>query len=168
MSADHEKFKQLRRLLTLKRYEQPPPRYFEDFSAQVIRRIQAGEVSAPSLRERLFGENSWIQQIWELLEAKPALVGAFGVVVCGLLITGVMFSGESNSLSAVTPVAQGVSSVFTPISGSPTTVAFKQPVEQPMLISSTNPMIAPQPEGSLFDQFKLQAQPASFSFSGNN
>jgi len=164
MRADRESFKQLRRLLTLKRYEQPPPRYFNDFSSQVIRRIQAGEGRAASLWERLFVENSWVQRIWEVLEAKPALVGAFGVVVCGLLITGVVFSGENDGLStSASPMAQGMNGVFTAMPGSATTVAFKQPSEQSVFVSSTNPMVAPQPLGSLFDQLKLQAQPATFS-----
>ena len=163
MSAERESFKSLRRLLTLKRYEQPPPRYFNDFPSQVIRRIQAGETGATSLWERIIGDTSWVQRIWEVLEAKPALVGAFGMAVCGLLVAGVVFSGESDTMpTAVLPATQNVNSGFASMPAAATTIAFRQPGEQ--LVSSTNPLVVPQPAGSLFDQFKLQAQPASFSF----
>ena len=40
MNAEPENFDQLCRLLKLKRHESPPPRYFNDFSSQVIARIR--------------------------------------------------------------------------------------------------------------------------------
>ena len=43
MNDERENFDALQRLLKVKRYEQPPPRYFNEFSGQVLARISAGE-----------------------------------------------------------------------------------------------------------------------------
>ena len=102
MNQDTENFEQLRRLLKLKRYEQPPPGYFNDFSSQVIARIKLGERGEDSaVIERLLWEAPWLQRIWAAFEAKPVLAGAFGLAVCGLLITGVIYSEKGD----VQPVA---------------------------------------------------------------
>ena len=87
MNPEQEDFQQLRRLLALKRHEQPPPGYFEGFSRQVIVRIRVGE-----REERLQLEMSWLQRLWGGLQVKPALAGAFGVVVCGVLVSAAVLS----------------------------------------------------------------------------
>ena len=98
MSQDTESFEQLRRLLRLKRYKQPPPCYFNDFSSQVIARInlgERGEHKAP-LMERVLWEASWLQRIWAALEAQAVVTGAFGLAMCASLITGVIYSERSD------------------------------------------------------------------------
>ena len=76
MNQDTENFDQLRRLLALKRHEQPPPGYFNNFSSQVIARIKLGdEVRIGLFVERLLWEAPWLQRIWAALEAKPILAG---------------------------------------------------------------------------------------------
>ena len=108
MSQDTENFEQLRRLLALKRHEQPPPGYFNDFSSQVIARIKPGERGEEgAIFERLFWEAPWLQRIWAALEAKPILAGVFGVAVCGLLITGVVYSDRTDVSSiALMPASE--------------------------------------------------------------
>src|SRR5262249_53885381 len=87
MKPDSEQFHDLRRLLRLKRYEQPPPGYFDRFSRQVMVRIEAGESGeAPSFLQ------SWLPRLWASLGAKPILAGAFGITVCSVLIAGVAYS----------------------------------------------------------------------------
>ncbi len=93
MNSEQNNFQQLRRLLALKRHEQPPPGYFHDFSRQVIARIVAGEqADSGGVLDSLSWEAPWLQRLWSLFENKPALAGAFGVLVCGLLISGVIYS----------------------------------------------------------------------------
>jgi hypothetical protein len=97
MSQEQNEFEQLRRLLALKRHEQPPPGYFEHFSQSVIVRIRmearhpASEESSPLGRFLNF---------WRTFEVKPAFAGAFGLAVCGLLVVGVVYS-ESTSVDSV-------------------------------------------------------------------
>ena len=92
MSPDTENFESLRKLLTLKRYEQPPPGYFHNFSRDVIARIKAGDNGEPA--RSAFWELSWLQRVWGALEAKPVLAGGFGVAVCGALVFGAVYSGN--------------------------------------------------------------------------
>ena len=170
MNQDTENFEQLRRLLVLKRYEQPPPRYFNDFSSQVIARIKlGGGVEEGALLERLLWEAPWLQRVWSALEAKPILAGVFGVAVCGLLISGVVYSDRSDVLPpGLAPVAEAASA--------PVTLANVSAADHPLLVKpamvespSINPIGTAPTEGSLLDDIsRLRAQPASFGFPGGN
>ena len=135
MSQDNEDFGSLRRLLALKRHEQPPPGYFNDFSGQVIARIKAGERADESALDRLLWEAPWLQRLWAALEAKPILAAAFGATVCGLLIFGVIYSERIDVKPAdtlvelETPMANtiqiaNVSSSEQPLLAQPATIGF--------------------------------------------
>jgi hypothetical protein len=170
MNQDTENFEKLRRLLALKRHEQPPPRYFNDFSTQVIARIKAGERGERGdLIERLLWEAPWVRRIWGALEAQPILAGVFGVAVCGLLLTGVIYSDKTDpSTVALVPGTEPESA--------PTEVAILSPANHPFVVkpgllepSSTNPIATAQMDGSLLGAIgTLRAQPASFIFPGGN
>jgi len=136
MSQDSQDFESLRRLLALKRHEQPPPGYFNDFSSQVIARIKAGDQAEENPLERLFWEAPWLQRLWAALETKPVMAGAFGAAVCALLIGGVVYSG-------------GVDVQPRDVAGTDTTITL------PMQIA--NASVATEP---------LLVTPAALSFSG--
>jgi len=76
MSSSPDNFESLEKLLRLKRHEQPPPRYFNEFSTRVMARIEHGE-----------GRPSW----WERFgfDLRPALAAGAGMVACGLIVYGV-------------------------------------------------------------------------------
>jgi hypothetical protein len=81
-----DNFDSLEKLLRLKRHEQPPPRYFNEFSGRVISRIERGEA-------RL----SW----WERFgfDLRPALAAGAGLVACGLIVYGVATTeGEASAV----------------------------------------------------------------------
>src|SRR5512133_2610148 len=88
MNPESDQFEQLRRLIALKRHEQPPPGYFRTFSHTVIARIEAGE------GRMLEGQMSWLRRFWIALETKPVYAGAFGVAICSLLVSGVVYSSR--------------------------------------------------------------------------
>lgn len=107
MSMDDfpQEFEQLRRLLKLKQYEQPPPGYFDHFAGEVCARIEEGREALP-IWERLFIEAPWLKRILIKLETQPAFAGAFGAVICGLLLFGVVYSQSIDSeTDSTTPVA---------------------------------------------------------------
>src|SRR5215207_7648945 len=76
MGSSPDDFDSVQKVLRVKRYEQPPPRYFDEFSGRVIARIERGEA-------RL----SW----WERFgfDLRPALAAGVGLVACGLIVYGV-------------------------------------------------------------------------------
>jgi len=103
MSPIPDDFEQLRRLLALKRHEQPPPGFFHGFSRQVIVRIQAGELGDQSEASLWsFSGGSLLQRIWATLDARPALAGAFGVAVCGFFVVGALLSDNTGIANAAT------------------------------------------------------------------
>jgi len=101
MHSDREDFESLRRLLALKKYEQPPPGYFNHFSEQVIARIQAeGATQQTGILRRFANPFRWLQQVWDSMENRPALAGAFGFAVCGVLASGLYFSPATPLISS--------------------------------------------------------------------
>jgi len=151
MSAESENFRELRRLLALKRYEQPPPWYFNGFSRQVIARIEAGDCpDDSSLFEQLFGNHSWLLRLWSAFGTKPILAGAFGITVCGVLIAGVAYSDktESGSTTMVAPIREqaGLSQM-----GTPNAAGLLQPVSATDL-SATSGLSSPEKRTSLFQE----------------
>jgi len=165
MSENTENFEQLRRLMALKRHEQPHPRYFNDFSSQVIARIKLGETGddAPALKG-MFWEAPWLQRLWAALETKPILAGAVGVAACALLVSGVVYSDRIDSLPVnLVPVAEADSA---PVALANVSAANHPLLARPVTLepSSTSPIDGSQiansrSAASLLDDFsRLQGQ----------
>jgi hypothetical protein len=100
MNPEPDQFESLRRLLALKRHEQPPPGYFDRFSRQVIARIQAAEGTRIAPPVEGFGwQIPWLRRLWAALETQPIFAGAFGLAVCGLLAAGIVYSERTESMA---------------------------------------------------------------------
>ena len=149
MSAESEQFTELRRLLALKRHEQPPPGYFNRFSGQVIARIEAGERGNDYSRLDWLGQ-SWLTRLWGSFGTKPILAGAFGVTICSVLIAGVAFSdrNETSTLPVVATSARdqsGFARSQTPVTG------LLQPVAAATVQRTSNVPTVPE-RTSLFQE----------------
>ena len=158
MSQNTENFESLRRLLSLKRHEQPPPGYFNNFSSQVIARIKLGEMGEErSIPGSVLWEAPWLQRLWAALEAKPIVAGAVAVAVCGLLITGAIYPEDKDpgqvaaiSVSESTPLPVEVANATTVMT----------PANHPLLAKPA------ALEGEFMGS--LRAQPVGFTFPGGN
>src|ERR1043165_4148165 len=100
MSREMENFESLQKLLKVKRCEQPPPGYFEQFSSEVMARLRAGEHEQKDLWREMGDEASWLQRLWMTLDARPALAGAFGVLVCGVVLSGIYYAQKTDPQEA--------------------------------------------------------------------
>jgi hypothetical protein len=146
MGSPPDNFDSLRKVLRVKRFEQPPPRYFNEFSSRVLSRIEKGDARA-----------SW----WERFgfDVRPALGAATGVLACALVVYGVATAGGDEPL----PNAGGMNSFVGPGQSSGVTA---QPadalvaVSDSISVNSTNPVSYGTPIDRRF--FRSQIMPVSF------
>lgn len=149
MNPEPENFESLRRLLKLKRYEQPPPRYFRDFSSQVIARL-SNEQTADS------PVSSWLERLSGIFQARPALSGLLGASVCVLLLGSAVYSDQG--VAAPTAFFETAPKEF---KGMPD--RSQQAGLVANTVYSTNPAV--RLPGSLFDQISASpALPAAFRY----
>ncbi len=161
MNPDQDDFEQLRRLLALKRHEQPLPGYFETFSHQVISRIEAGELPQPDgFFARLLEQAPWRQWRWAQISLRPVLAGAAGLAACGVLVAGLVSSGSSPmDASTAALVSQPIGSMHLANWAPPS----QSPVVSPVVargLQLTNGAGASAQSGSLFDQLRNSPPPS--------
>jgi hypothetical protein len=160
MSTEPDNFEPLRRLLALKRHEQPPPGYFERLPAEIRARLRAAGPANATRRQEPETEGSWLLRLWAGLSAKPAWAGAFGVLICGAALTGIFFSqqGELPTEAAAPAMGAWKTEPHAPA------LALSEALTTPNpATSSTNPVLNVGP--SLFDQIGVLGQPASVNYS---
>src|SRR5438270_10409590 len=120
MSSDSQNFEQLRRLLALKRHEQPPPGYFHHFSREVIVRIKAGDTGESYAASWWSWNGSWLQRAWAAIESRPVVAGGVGAALCGFFAVGAFLTGSTESSIAVAePLGALAQNVPAPAPGAP-------------------------------------------------
>ncbi len=141
MHREDPNFDQLRRLLKLKRHEQPPPRYFNDFSTQVVARLQAAQAAS--------AYQSWWQRLWAGLELRPVVPVALGTALCGLLVVGAVYTDKATVPQELLQLTSEDSSKLAGNDANPLLPAVPQAeFGFASAATSTNPVPA---SGSLFD-----------------
>jgi hypothetical protein len=153
MNLDPEQFNQLRRLLALKRHEQPHPRYFGQFSEQVIARIQAGEHGEEvTFWQQISFDAPWLQRLWAAFDTKPILAATVGVAACALLLSGVVLSDRTQGSDLAFP--QGMVLPFDQHLAESPPASPVLATEAAIGLSSMNGLAVSEPRGSLFQQLE--------------
>jgi hypothetical protein len=158
MSNAPENFNDLRKLLALKRHEQPPPGYFNHFSDKIIARIEAAGLAA---------QTQWWQRMFTSIEARPILACAYGLLIGGLLVVGMGVSQSAEADYATAPALANPWFTAAPLPVSAPRVgdpAAAQLVSQTDPASSVNPVISSGPPSFLFDVNGLKVERASATF----
>jgi hypothetical protein len=84
MHPDQDPSEKLLKLLVIKRYEQPPPGFYNRFSSGVLTRLESAKpAAAPSLWQRMF----------EAVLDRSIVVGAYGCLVVAMVVTGLKVAG---------------------------------------------------------------------------
>jgi hypothetical protein len=173
MNETEQNFEELKKLLTIKRHEVPPPGYFNHFSGQVISRIRAGEAGgSQTFMERLQAEAPWLANFFRVFEARPGLIGGMAASLCLLLVLSVIFADRpdaaSKNLLAVSEpaAATGGGSVGTMSA----TALLTASSDSSGIVASTNPVTSLQPTATLFGQAGGSPlfQPANFMSAGSH
>lgn len=147
MNAEQENFEALRKLMALKRHEQPPPGYFNKLPGIILSRLEAAEES----------QGLWAKVLTRFI-LRPAFAFTLGFAFCSLFATGVTYSMRTNpNTVAAQPRVE------------PWEVASSGSSIQPITLhvagfegaSGTNQDVGTRP--SLFNNLTPQAMPASFS-----
>ena len=172
MNENENNFESLRRLLVLKRYEIPPPGYFDYFSSQVLQRIRAGDTgTSANWLEEYFAQAPWMGKLVQVFNVKPVFASTFAGALCLLLFLGIIYADRPDL--AAQQVLQAANTTASLTTASLTTASLtaapslSQSADQMGIVSSTNPVLSLQPVASLFGQQSSLAQPVSFSLPGN-
>jgi hypothetical protein len=149
-------FAELRRLLALKRHEQPPPGYFNTFSRGVIVALKAERRAGAGSRGR-DSAPQWVLRLLEQFQARPALAGALGAVSCALVIGGLaLYEKDTRGSGSVPSLITEINSQLEP-AGAPAGVEASSLAFQPATADGTLPLMASNhvqgsPGSSLFNQ----------------
>ena len=84
MNSDNENFDELRKLLALKRNEQPPPGYFVYLPGRITSRIRQGE-----------GQLTFWENVFAQFRIGPSFVYAFCLAACCVLSLSLHYSAKA-------------------------------------------------------------------------
>ena len=145
MNEQDQNFDALRKLLSLKQHEVPPPGFFNDFSGNVVARIRRGDSgSADTLGSRIYSEAPWLLRLIQGFQARPAYAGVFASALCLLLVAGIVYTDNPTSTPEDLMPPQTAESSASLATAAMTSPAFADQSGGPaeaISVSSTNPVL---------------------------
>jgi len=159
MNENENNFNSLRRLLAFKNRETPPPGYFNNFSAQVVARIRAGETNESS--------SAWFSKLLQAFEFKPAFAGSFAGALCMLLVFGIVYAQRPDAVPQ--PLLTSSTQISSPLAMASPTDFIPQTGSSGLMVSSNNSVLNLGSVASLFNQPNQNqlGQQVSFTVPGN-
>jgi hypothetical protein len=139
-----DNFDQLRKLLAVKRYEQPPPGYFNSFAEKLTARIEAQSLAKPA--------SWWRDCIAELL-GKPLIASTYLFLFSGLLVVAIGLAQSSAGDDPQSSLAVGTSPNALIDYEQPQfsqAIAIQPKPDQTSAPSSISPVLDVQPASSPF------------------
>ncbi len=145
-----ENFGALRKLLALKRLEQPPPGYFDHLAGKIVWRLEMGE-----------GESSFWEQLAASFSVRPGLAYAIVATLCGTLAAATIYSlkmerAPADSQFATVDAWRSASPVLTG------QINETRVLHVPNWAAGTNAAADTGPAHSLFQPVNLIALPTAF------
>src|SRR5580698_887876 len=107
MNNGPENFEELRKLLKVKRYEQPPPGYFSRLPDSIVNRLEKDGESRES--EGFTAGWAWLGALRRIASQNPISAGIFAL--CGVLM---VVAGNSQYLDKYMASGQGPTLAATP------------------------------------------------------
>jgi len=164
MNENENDFESLRRLLTLKRHETPPPGYFNSFPDLVMQRIRFNQAhAATNISEELFTQAPWLGRVLQAFSMKPVFASGFVGALCMVLFFGIVYAERPD----LTPEPMLRTEAATASLASLSPASLAQPAQPVGIVSSTNPVLSLQAAAPNFGQANPLAQPVSFPLPGN-
>ena len=154
MDSGSEDFTALRALLKLKRYEEPPPRYYDDLSRGVIHRLRGPE----GLRRQSLLAAFGFREGW-----KPALYYGLGLACCSVSLLGlanVVFNTPGPTADERQPIA--VANPLPDFYAAPVLPVLSPNGRTDDTAGSTNPVLSPGTVGFPIDPVRLRTIPVSY------
>jgi hypothetical protein len=155
MKPEDQNEDELQRILSLKKREQPPPRFFHRLSEKIIDRLHTPEPPSPP---------TWRQRMGLDFDTKPVLICVSGVAVCTLLVCGLISStrvkppplpANDSAQNSSVPVSPIAGQIAQPNLATPRIV---RPEEAPR---SVDPALADDPSSP--NRFTVRPKPAGFN-----
>ncbi len=144
MQEQTQDLEKLRQLLALKRHENPPAGYFQDFSSRVLNQIQ---------RESTRPREGWLTRLATLFQTRPAISWSFCMATCLVAVAATtLFESDPVSPAGGVPSIHAIATMNDAAVPAPAAGAFPVTNLEPrqFALEMAPPRVSDSPSNSLF------------------